>query len=861
MPYALKTINLDRYPPEAWRVLLGDFDGGAGEFGATQAYNNVGIVFRAIDIRAGAVSHLPWAVERRGRVVDAPELMTQLTGLLYMLETLYVCYGAAYALKDGPLPLGLRFVLPPTMTPKTNDARGLTAFERRIGNKQIAIPIDRVCYTWSPSIDVEVGPGPAPLARALPDAAIRAHLDAYLAAFFERGALRPTLWLFDGNPTPQELERVEGWTQKVVGGVKNAFRHIGLRKVATVQQIGDTLSTTYDVELSRSTIENALTTLGVPASLVLANAANYATAGQDALNFILRTVLPQADRFIGMLAPHLQALGYTLSVNEAQIEEIQQLELQKAAALAQLAGGPVMTQSEARERLELPPIAPDQDEMARLALLKQIEIVKAATDATIPLEAALQLAGLDVKLPEPEPDPMLMDDMSMDEDMPEEGTEEDDLDAVDWDAAITEVKKLTPEQRSELARIAAQARWEGHNKQPKKPKGRKPKKDKAAESANNRAAVFDQLQVAEGRDVLAALEKGEMPDEDEAEKMREIGLVERADDGTFRMSAAGRMLLNAASRGDTGRAGEIISRAKDAATRRKEREQKKRGKQRKEEDTAKWLAKSLKRLREGKSAAVPFVSDAIDADDAAWIADALSALDNEHDVKHLFAWVKKEPGTGLTPREKALYDRVLAVLTRYRGEIAGAVVNGDMLDFGALAPALRGALQADLVAAALDVMSDYAESIGPDFDPAAAASTLQTWSAEYTQNVAGKMSETTRTMVEKTVSAWRATPGATRQQLIDMLAPAFGARRAETIAITSATEAAAQAALQYQKYLEANGLTYIRVWRTVNDEGVCAICDPLNGKAEDVWVEQFPMGPPAHARCRCAVSLKRGRNE
>jgi HK97 family phage portal protein len=175
-----------------------------------------------------------------------------------------------------------------------------------------------------------------------------------------------------------------------------------------------------------------------------------------------------------------------------------------------------------------------------------------------------------------------------DEELLDEEPPEEDLDAVDWDTAVAgeapdeALKAMT---RSEAARVAALARWgkykpqgqqkpAGRTRKPKKPAQSKEERaaEKAKTQADNRAKVFDQLQVAGGRDALAALMSGDAPDGAEAEKLQAIGLAERADDGTFRLSAAGRMVWNAATRGDAARAGEVISRARDAANRRNDKQ-------------------------------------------------------------------------------------------------------------------------------------------------------------------------------------------------------------------------------------------------------------------------------------------------
>ena len=123
-------------------------------------------------------------------------------------------------------------------------------------------------------------------------------------------------------------------------------------------------------------------------------------------------------------------------------------------------------------------------------------------------------------------------------------------------------------------------------KKPKGGKGRKPAKPKATpeqraqqreqEQAKNRAATLGGLNIApDGQAALEALRAGQQPDAAAVASagLEAAGLVERAGDGTLRMSASGRALMDAASSGDAGRAGAVISASRDRAAARGKREQ------------------------------------------------------------------------------------------------------------------------------------------------------------------------------------------------------------------------------------------------------------------------------------------------
>lgn len=93
----------------------------------------------------------------------------------------------------------------------------------------------------------------------------------------------------------------------------------------------------------------------------------------------------------------------------------------------------------------------------------------------------------------------------------------------------------------------------------------------------------------------------------------------------------------------------------------------------------------------------------------------------------------------------------------------------------------------------------------------------------------------------------------TLAELEAQLAGTFGPVRAETIAVTEITRAAAEGDQGViDRLLKDNpGIQTVDTWQTNNDDRVCLICGPRNGKKRGTnWTEN----PPAHPRCRCTVA-------
>ena len=89
----------------------------------------------------------------------------------------------------------------------------------------------------------------------------------------------------------------------------------------------------------------------------------------------------------------------------------------------------------------------------------------------------------------------------------------------------------------------------------------------------------------------------------------------------------------------------------------------------------------------------------------------------------------------------------------------------------------------------------------------------------------------------------------------DKLGRVFGPGRAEMIARTEITRAAAEGERFVAYQWIQKGHQLVEIWHTKNDEIVCVICGPRNNRKEGTnWNRN--QGPPAHPRCRCWVAFE-----
>jgi len=388
--YDIKALNLEDFLPSAWTGVFGDGDAVDVE----TAYERVAVVRTAVTLRANALASLPWEITtRRGTLVafDAERLAALIRGI----EIDLCLYGAAYLLRDPAAPLGLRRLHPRTITPITDAKRGLVGFVRRANNTEIRLePETELLHLWEPSVRSEVEPGVGLVTTALTQARALLAAERYQTAYFERGAVRPTVWMFAQRPTDAERSRFEQWLRQLVSGIRNAFRHLALSSEIKTVTLGDTLSDAVQPELLQRAAELMLTAFQVPMSVVFSSASNYATARRDYQTFILLTILARAREVAATLQPHFAAYNQMLRCNEARIDAVQNEELEKAEAIQRLTGQPVLTLNEARARLDLPQFVEDAADQELLRLRNRLAIAREAVAAGLDVRTALRLAGV-----------------------------------------------------------------------------------------------------------------------------------------------------------------------------------------------------------------------------------------------------------------------------------------------------------------------------------------------------------------------------------------------------------------------------------------------------------------------------------
>jgi len=164
------------------------------------------------------------------------------------------------------------------------------------------------------------------------------NVDKFAMQYFERGAIKAMLLTMKGAPLPAERERLESWWKNVVGGMKNAFgaKVINAEAVTPVV-IGEGMKELENVTLTQDKKEDVAEALGIPMSILFANAANFATSQQDEINFLTKTVIPECEFIASVLNEQVfEPLELHFEFLPDTLDAMQNDERQRSDALVKL---------------------------------------------------------------------------------------------------------------------------------------------------------------------------------------------------------------------------------------------------------------------------------------------------------------------------------------------------------------------------------------------------------------------------------------------------------------------------------------------------------------------------------------------
>lgn len=322
------------------------------------AYQAVSWVRRCVEVRCNALSSIPV----KYYVGDAPvkavpptdkpkesdkepaaeetdwEYADLMPHILWMTEAALQVYGAAYWLRlRNPFGFekGYRWLYPPSITPKYDKRRGLTHFERRVNGEPETLPLNQAVYVWTPNLASELGPGKGWVSGILTEGGIARNMNTFASDFFARGAMPGTVLSVEGNPSQAELDRLEQWWKRFVGGVKRAWETVAVKASVKPIVVGYPTNQLAMPELLNMVRQQIAVAAGVPQTM-LEDAANFATATEHHQAFYSETVVPEAVIIEAALNTQIfEPMGLRCVIDWQSLDVFQQDEAERGQALAQ----------------------------------------------------------------------------------------------------------------------------------------------------------------------------------------------------------------------------------------------------------------------------------------------------------------------------------------------------------------------------------------------------------------------------------------------------------------------------------------------------------------------------------------------
>jgi hypothetical protein len=367
------SITLDQYPPESWTWLSGKPDEARADF-----YAKVAAVFAAINLVAEATASMPFALvdTRTGEDYDTSGKWENKVGfmpyprdLFRLIRQSITMTNTAYLFMetDGRRKKNLRYIVPSSVTPNWSGGTaqmgytdaGLKSFTRRAGNGTRDYPVPGpIVYIWNRDYSTELMPSENTEYRAMENAAgLLYSVDFWVRNYFEKGGVKPTLVAIKGQISEQTKKDVEtAWT-KFVTGINKLRAKIINTEALDVKPFGDGIGDLKNTQVYRSALENICIALHMPISMLLSNAANFATAQNDSRMFFQYKIIPSCNMIAdGLNEQVFLPLGLRLDFRPEQTDAGTEDEVQRAGAYAQYVGAGMKPSVAAQVvGIELPP--------------------------------------------------------------------------------------------------------------------------------------------------------------------------------------------------------------------------------------------------------------------------------------------------------------------------------------------------------------------------------------------------------------------------------------------------------------------------------------------------------------------------
>lgn len=304
-------------------------------------------VFAGVNTRMQAMADLPFTIYSKSgdKEIDNSDNYKNELGFLpfpsrtfALTEGALVTSGRCYWYKGKGVQTGrvkeLKYWMPSSITLDAETAKKGDINFRRHG-VQALFPAKDVLYTWGLDSDVELGPPTIwPLESAIIAAEASGAINKWVADYMRRGAVKAMLLMVDGMPPAGEVDRIEGWFNRFMGGVRGLTWRVFNGAAIKPTIVGDGLEALRDFAISKELRYEVHTALG---TRHLLEDENYATADARERQFYTQTIVPDA-RLIqyNFNEQVLHPLDYHLEFEPQRMELFQKDEAEQSRTFGDL---------------------------------------------------------------------------------------------------------------------------------------------------------------------------------------------------------------------------------------------------------------------------------------------------------------------------------------------------------------------------------------------------------------------------------------------------------------------------------------------------------------------------------------------
>jgi len=316
--------------------------------GSADAYALVPLVFRAINIRAKALTAIPFHLYNGKKEVEWSKIFaTPFKSLLKKTEMSMLLKGAAYWEKivnnGGSRLVGAQWLNPLTVNVKFEQRDGANGLEQNItfiqhvnGLKDRTFTAEQIAYFREFDLKSDVEPGVSAASVSIADSAFLHYMTTFASNFFETGAQPMTILGVAGNPQGDEMKKLEALFKRAAVGIKNAFGvHAMKADGINITKLTPDLNTLALPENRNQSVENVAWAFEIPITM-LTDSANYATAVAQKRSFYEETICPRADDYAEEITRQFLPPGYRLEADPEEMSLFQTDEADRAGSLSQL---------------------------------------------------------------------------------------------------------------------------------------------------------------------------------------------------------------------------------------------------------------------------------------------------------------------------------------------------------------------------------------------------------------------------------------------------------------------------------------------------------------------------------------------